>query len=388
MHIEHAKTVMLRTHLAALKHNHRANGLYLESGPGIGKSDSVFQAAEKLASTLNEPVGVVQFMLATISSVDVRGFMLPVKAGDGLNTVFSTPPWFPTVANTHVVEPDGTWHLPGTWSNPVPRVGMLFLDEFAQAEEEVKKPAAELIYKGNVGTCGLSIGWRVIAAGNRTSDRSGVMRELMFLVNRRCRLSIDPSLPAWLDWASRQPPENRPHYMTIAFAQQNPDIVFRDKVPEGTDPFATPRTLCLMDRDLIALRSGEDEAQDRLPMDDISREVAAGWIGDGGAAQFWTHLKYADQLPSIEDIEKDPAKAKLPSGKDAQMVIAYMLAHKVVEDNAGSIIKYIERLNIEMQVLAIRAISAQKDRAKAIVVQPGYMGWLKKNKELLIASQS
>lgn len=388
MNIEDAKTVMTRTHVAALKSNHRANGLYLESGPGIGKSDGAFQATAHLAHMMNEPAGITQFMLATISSVDVRGFMLPVKSGDSLDTIFSTPPWFPTVANSWVVEPDGTWHRPGTWKHTLPRIGNLFLDEFAQAEEEVKKPAAELIYKGNVGTCELPLGWRVIAAGNRVSDRSGVMRELMFLVNRRCRLSIDASLPAWLDWASRQVPENRPHYLTISFAQKNPDLVFRDKVPDGTDPFATPRTLCLMDKDLMALRSDEDILHDRLPMDGIAREVCAGWIGDGTAAQFWTHLKYADQLPDIEDIEKDPAKAKLPAGKDAQMVAAYMLAHHVKEKNAAAILKYLGRMHIEMQVLAVRALTAQQERAKAVVIHPEYISWIKKNSELIYASNS
>jgi hypothetical protein len=390
MDIAAAQQVMLRTHIAALKNNTRANGVYLESGPGIGKSDGTFQLAEMLARSLGEPVGVVVEMLATYSSVDVRGFMLPIKDPESgaLVTCWSEPSWYPKRSNAHVVEADGAWHHMGTWKLPVPRVGLLFLDEFAQAEDEVKKPAAELIYKGCVGTTELPPGWRVVAAGNRTSDRSGVMRELMFIVNRRCKLAIDASLPAWLDWANRQTPEHRPHYLTISFAQKNPDLVFRDTVPEGTDPFCTPRTLCLLDKDLAALRTDQDINQDRLPTDSISREVAAGWIGPGAAAQFFTHLKYADQLPDIEDIEKDPQKAKCPDGRDAQMVCSYMLAHNVTEKNAGQVIKYLGRMNIEMQVLAVRAISAQQERAKAIVVQPGYMQWLQKHKDLLIASQS
>jgi hypothetical protein len=54
------------------------------------------------------------------------------------------------------------------------------------------------------------------------SDRSGVMRELMFIVNRRCKLNIDASLPAWLNWAQSQPDHSRPHYLTMSFAQKNP----------------------------------------------------------------------------------------------------------------------------------------------------------------------
>ena len=404
MDIEAAKSVLLSTHVAALKHEMRANGMHLESGPGIGKTDATFQYAAELAAESKEPVGVVIFMLATISSVDVRGFMLPTKSPTGsLDTIFSTPPWFPTQANTWVVEADGkTWHKPGTLfderlddrKQPTqvprspPRIGVLFLDEFSQAEDDVKKPAAELVYKGNVGTCELPGGWRVVSAGNRMSDRSGVLRDLMFLVNRRCCLGIDPSLPAWLNWANAQPPNRRPHYLTKSFAQKNPDIVFKDRVPDGSDPFCTPRTLCLLDRDLAALRTTDDIAKDRLPTHSTAREVAAGWIGGAAAAQFFTHLKYADELPDVEDIEREPSKAKLPATLDAQMVCGYMLAHNVNEKNAAAMIRYMRRMHIEMQVLAVRAISAQKEHAKAVVAQPEYVEWLMANKELIVASRS
>jgi hypothetical protein len=397
MDLNAAKTVLLRTHIAALAQGHRANGMYLESGPGIGKSEGVEQTAEMLAIEISEPVGLVVFMMATISSVDVRGFMMPAKRADGLpgmDTYFSTPPWFPVRANTRVVEPDGNggvvWHKAGTWpaDRPMPRVGIEFLDEFAQAEDEVKKPAAELLLKGNVGTAELLVGWRVVAAGNRMSDRSGVMRELMFLVNRRCKLSIDASLPAWLNWANAQEPGKRPHYLSMSFAQKQPDLVFRAAVPAGSDPFCTPRTLCLMDKDLMALRSAEDIARDRLPLDSISREVAAGWIGAGEAAQFYTHMKYADELPDIADIEQDPSGAKLPANRDAQMVCGYMLAHGVSANNARQLMTYISRLNIEMQVLAVRAINANQAVAKHLLNTVEFTRWLGKHKDLLIASRS
>jgi hypothetical protein len=387
MDISQAQQVMLRTHLAALKYEARANGIYLESGAGIGKSEGTFQYGEALAKAINKPVGIVQFMLATISSVDVRGFMLPVKGSNGaLDTVFSQPPWFPSKSNTWVVTPMGVWSRPGAFDPP--DVGILFLDEFGQADDDVKKPAAELIYKGNVGTCELPLGWRVIAAGNRMSDRSGVVRELMFLVNRRCRLSIDASLPAFLAYQNSRPTVDQLHYLTLSFAQQHPDIVFQDKVPDGSDPFCTPRSLCLLDRDLMALRSDEDISNDRLPIDSIAREVAAGWIGPGASAQLFTHLKYADMLPDIQDVLDDPAEAKLPPSRDAQMVCAYMLAHHVNEKSAGNIFTYLKRLHIEIQVVAIITTNQNPTRAQALQAQPMFTQWLVKNKELLVASHS
>jgi hypothetical protein len=389
MNLAEAKSVIVNTHLAAISLGRRAQGYHLVSGPGIGKSDTVEQAVIELARRLDEPVGLHVFMMATIGSADVKGFMMPTKnAKGGLDTTFSTPPWYPAPANTVVYTPDGTRHAEGTWEGDVPEFGILFLDEFSQAEDEVKKPAAELIYKGHVGNSHLPLGWRVLSAGNRMTDRSGVLRELMFIVNRRCLLGIDANLPAWLNWANAQPPEHRPHHITISFAQRNPDIVFKDAIPDGYDPFCTPRTLCLMDQDLQALRSDNDVARGRLPLDPVAREVCAGWIGKASAAQFYTHLKYADELPDIDDVIRDPANAKLPAARDAQMVAAYMLAHNVNDKNADSIMAYTERLQIEMQVLAVRAVTAQEDRTAAVVNTAKFGQWLSKNKKLLIASHS
>jgi hypothetical protein len=210
----------------------------------------------------------------------------------------------------------------------------------------------------------------------------------MFIVNRRCRLSVDAHLPSWLNWANSLPIEKQLHYLTQSFAQKNPDLVFREAVPAGNNPFCTPRTLVLMNQDLMALRSDADIKANRLPLDHIAREVCAGWIGEGEAAQFYTHLKYADELPDIADIEKDPQKAKLPPNKDAQMVAGYMLAHNLNDKNAKPVMEYILRLNIEMQVLSVRAITAQQERARHLVAEPKMVAWLAKNKDLLTASRN
>ena len=124
MNINDAKQVLTRTHKAAIKNHQRASGMHLASPPGVGKSALTLQYAGDLAREINEPVGLVTFMLATISSVDVRGFMIPMKSATAgvMETVFSTPPWFPTKANTTVVTPDGVIHRSGTWQGDLPSV--------------------------------------------------------------------------------------------------------------------------------------------------------------------------------------------------------------------------------------------------------------------------
>jgi hypothetical protein len=191
MDLQAAMQVMLRTHVASLGTKRRANAIALESPPGVGKSSVVqYDYCVELAREINEPVGLGIHMLATLQSVDVRGFMLPTKAVPKPGTVFSTPPWYPVKLNTIVILPDGTIIPKGQWEHEVPRVGVCFLDEFGQAEDDTKKAAAELLLHGEVGDDRLPDGWRVIAASNRMSDRAGVLRSLTFITNRRMLLRI------------------------------------------------------------------------------------------------------------------------------------------------------------------------------------------------------
>ena len=91
----------------------------MQSPPGVGKTEAGgFGMPRKLARTLNEPVGLVVFMMTTITSPDVRGFMLPLKPqpGEPLQTIFSVPPWYPSRDNSWVVTPEGNGSgpAPGT----------------------------------------------------------------------------------------------------------------------------------------------------------------------------------------------------------------------------------------------------------------------------------
>jgi len=388
MNLNQAAHVMRQTHKSALDKGMRANSIELLSGPGVGKSSTVRQVCAQLARDTGEPVGLVIEMLATIESVDMRGFMIPQKGATRPVTVFSMPPWMPSGLNVTTFLPDGTELLPPFTDRAVPRIGILFLDEFGQAEEATKKAAAELVLHGQVGNDRLPDGWRVICASNRMQDRAGVIRPLTFVTNRRMQLDVDASLPCWNEWVNTLPDAIRPHHFTISFANREPELVFRDAVPPGTEPFCTPRSLIMMDQDLRALRSDEDILNDRLPLDMVAREVCKGWIGGGESAQFFTHIKLADMLPDIDDIVRTPMEAKLPAARDAQMVAAFMLAHNVNKKNAQPIMKYLGRLNIEMQVLGMRTIRDNQSRAEAVMNTREATDWLLKNKDLLLAAHA
>lgn len=397
MNLREAQILLINTHLAAFHMGERADSVELISGPGVGKSSAVADYLAKLCVRLQEPVAMMVNMLASLSAPDVRGFMLPTKLPDGrLISVFSESPLMPRHDNIIVYEPDASsplgykvWPL-GTWpaDRPVPRVGGSFLDEFGQGEDEVKKPAAEYLLKGEIGTNVLPPGWRVVAASNRMSDRSGVMRPLMHVINRRAEYFITGSFDIWNeDYVNKLAPEKRPHFLTVSFAQQQPHIVFKDQVPPDGKAFATPRSLIAADRALRAIRNEQQAARNAIPVDDLSREVAAGWLGEADASQYFVHCKYAEQIPTVEQVIDDPEKARLPSGLDAQMVCAYMLSHAASPKNAKAFVRYTMRLNIEMQALMFRNVTQQAHTANAVLNTPEFSAWVVKNKDLLIASR-
>ena len=398
MDLQRCKDFLLQTHLAALERRERPNAYQLMSSPGVGKSDSMFQYAAMLCLALNQPVGLIVFMLATITSPDVRGFMIPIRNPDGGTpiTVFSLPPWMPRPENMWVCEPTGDpddpvkWYEAGEWGGVMPTVGILFLDEWGQAEDDVKKPSAELLLNGRVGNWVLPKTWRVISASNRTSDRSGVMRELMFIVNRRGLLNIEGRLSPWLKWVETQRDHLRPHYLTVSFAQQHPSVVFRDTVPDGTDQFCTPRSLCLMDKDLRGIRTeAQIDKGELLDLNDpVAHEMVSAWIGPSAAGQFLANCKYADQMPDIDDIIKSPATAKLPAGQDGQMVAAFKLVEHINEDNVGPFLRYISRMHVDMGVFAVNTINADDRRARFVFPTQEYRDFARKNKQVLFAAHS
>jgi hypothetical protein len=143
-----------------------------------------------------------------------------------------------------------------------------------------------------------------------------------------------------------------------------------------------------MDMDLRALRTGEEKLRDVMPTSDMAREFCTGWIGEGAASQYFTHLKYYERIPEIEDIVKDPSSAKLPPEKDAQMVTAYKLAHHVTTETCEPIFHYMKRLHKEMQIATVTATLGDRVKALALRNSKNWGPWIIENGELLMAAKA
>ena len=352
MNLREAKTLIKKLFVCQIETGERFS-VELVSGPGIGKSEGLAQVAEELSlpedkGGLGSPCGFLPFFLSTKEAPDIGGFGIPTKDTDGTPIMkWTKAPWMPT-ANS-------------------PEHGIVFLDEFRQSNHDVQKPAAELLLNGAVGESKLPITWMVVAASNRESDRSGVMRELAFIANRRMEIKVDPNLDAWVEWAERK----GLHWAAVAFAKHQPGLIFGDTIPAKPGPFCTPRSFAKMSNIIGTLEM------------EMFTEASAGLIGEGVSAQFCAFLRVVEQLPSFDDIINDPKKCRLPETDrpDAQYATMQMIAHRVDDDTATPAFTYLKRMPKEFQVAGLKATLR---RCPAVLRSPDFSAWVRENKELLV----
>src|SRR5438132_733620 len=146
------------------------HSILLLSGPGVGKSDCVYQAAAAARLPCRSLVGT------QIAPEDVSG--IPRIIGE--RSVFCPP---------RVLLPE----------NPEPFC--LFLDELPACAPDVQKAFYSLLLERRLGEHALPPGTWVVAAGNRSEDRALVRTISSALVNRVLILNVRVDMKEWMAWA-------------------------------------------------------------------------------------------------------------------------------------------------------------------------------------------
>jgi hypothetical protein len=334
----------------------------LISAPGRGKSDFIKWLRNHMATLTGEGWGYSELFLATQTPPDLIGYQFKGSVTyDGKEYSISDP----TLP---------TWFLCDD-GKPVfaHERGILFLDEFGQGEADVKRASAELLLNGKIGPHRLGDGWVVVAASNRANDRSGVTKSFDFVINRRMEIPIQDDIESWTEWATI----NGIKPLTIAFANQNPHIVFADGVPDKQGPWCTPRSLVMCDDMLGRLVEG-----DAIPDSPEVIELATGIIGGAAAAQYFAFVRLEREMPKYSTIVNDPMGAKLPEKPDAQMLICFNLAHRITKDDATPVVKYINRMPKEFSVTFAKAAC---NRDMNLVTTPAFAKWAMENSSLMAA---
>jgi hypothetical protein len=272
----------------------------------------------------------------------------------------------------------------------VPEHGMVFLDEFGQADADVQKVAAEFLLTKGINEYKLRKHWTVWAASNRVKDKSGVVKRLAFVDNRMCEIPIDQDYNSFERWCLN----NGVNPMAITFAKRNPSLVFKDEVPAGGGKFCSPRSLVLSTGMIERIRT-DGMGDHELPHSGLALEWLSGWMGEGDAAVYSEHIALGSKLPSPDEVFADPEGTLVPDRVDARFVMAANMSIALLQargvgpdkgkDPVAAALTYISRFEEELQVVFVRSVVAKAPKAMR---SASFADWATKNQKLVLAAHA
>ena len=178
---------------------------FLWGPPGVGKSDGVRQIAEKITEETGKRTIEIDVRLLLFSPIDLRG--VPMADQSRQFTEWLRPKIFDLDPSDDVIN-------------------LVFLDELSAAPPSLQASAYQITLNHAIGEHKLPDNCIVIAAGNRTSDRSVAFRMPHDLANRMMHFEITVDFPSWREWAL----QNHIHRLVVNYLTHDPAKLMR------TDP--------------------------------------------------------------------------------------------------------------------------------------------------------
>lgn len=305
---------------------------FLWGAPGVGKSDAV----RAVAKSKNLPL--VDFRAVLRDPVDLRG--LP-SISDGVAR------WLPP-SDLPCAERDGP-------------EGILFMDELNAAAPSVQAACFGLVLDRKIGEYHLPPGWRIIAAGNRQSDKAAAQRMPSALANRFAHIDVEPDIDAFCKWAYA----NEISPMVIAFLRFRPSELHNMSSDRA---FPTPRAWSQVSK--IADVST-----------DLMQPLVSGLVGEGSGSEFTAFVRVFKDLPSIDYVLANPEKCEIPKDTSARYAISIALAARVkTNEELARAITYTKRMPAEFNVLTV---TDAVNRDVALSHAEAFTVWAQENKDIV-----
>jgi hypothetical protein len=197
----------------------------------------------------------------------------------------------------------------------------------------------------------------VIAAGNPASERGVHFSMPRPLRNRFVHLELEPDFEDWTKWAVKA--GIRPEI--IAFLRFKPSLLHDADATSDANAWPTPRSWEMASNVLtgFAARQGGGFFAGGT---EIEAQLLEGTIGEAATIELVAFLRLFRQLPSVQEILLNPDTAPVPDEPSARIAIATALGRVLTDHSITKGMRYLERLQPELRVLAMRDAAA-RDRA-------------------------
>jgi len=232
-------------------------------------------------------------------------------------------------------------------------INILFLDEISSAPQSVQAAAYQITLDRTIGEHKLPDNCIVVAAGNRTSDKSVASKMPRALANRLMHIEIETSFDSWRRWAIA----NGIHEKVIGFLSFRRGYLMDINADENDLAFATPRTWEMVSNILNGVS------------DDINTiyQFVSALVGTGISFEFRNWCSIYEELPDIEEIFAGK-EAYIPENTDVICAMicamtAYASKHRDNMEKIANSIKYMQALPAEFFTLLMRDYMS---------IEPGY----------------
>ncbi|MCH5170496.1 MAG: AAA family ATPase [Oscillospiraceae bacterium] len=321
--------------------------------PGVGKSQAVRQLGKEIEKNTGKRAFITDVRLLLFNPIDLRG--IPTANADKTLAVWLKPQIFQMDPSEDVVN-------------------ILFLDEISAAPQSVQAAAYQITLDRVVGEHKLPENCIVIAAGNRTTDKSVAFKMPKALANRLLHIEVEGNFKSWKEWAIRSGVNDKVIGF-LSFRQQH--LMNFDS---GNDDlaFATPRAWEMVSNILNYVNSDVDKMY----------SLISGIIGTGLAIEFRTWANVYDDLPNIEDIF-DGKQPKVPTGTDAMYALcaamtAYARNHKDDMRRIANSVQYADRMPPDFSTVLLKDyMYIEPDYRTKLLRIPEFSAWLSTKGRLL-----
>lgn len=314
--------------------------------PGVGKSQAIRQLAVEISNRTGKKTHVTDVRLLLFNPIDLRG--IPTANADKTLAIWLKPQIFQMDPGEDMVN-------------------ILFLDEISAAPQSVQAAAYQITLDRVVGEHKLPDNCIVIAAGNRTTDKSVAFKMPKALANRLLHIEVEGSFKAWKEWAIRSGINPK----VLGFLSFRQSYLMKFDAASEELAFATPRSWEMVSN---LLNHVHDDVDKMFPM-------ISGVVGSGIAVEFRTWAQVYDDLPDLEDIFNGN-NPKLPKGTDAMYaltaaMVGYARSHKEQMGRIANSIQYADRMPPDFSAMLMKDYMYIEPNYREKLLQiPAFSRWL------------